>query len=90
MSLVILSATETDLANRTPFGQGFSAIAVNLTAGALTVQHSDTSGSGFVTAPNGVLGISTSATAMQRITDLKRYIKLSSAGTVFLLSDSDI
>ena len=90
MSLVILSATETDLANRAPFGVGFSAVAVNLTAGSLTVQHSDTSGSGFVTATNGVLSASTGTTAMGRITDLKRYIKLSSAGTVFLLPDKDL
>jgi hypothetical protein len=90
MSLVILSATETDLGNKAPYGAGFSAIAVNMTAGALTVQHSDVSGSGFVTAPNGVIGAATSTTAMQRITDLKRYIKLSGAGTVFLLPDKDL
>ena len=90
MSLVILSATETDLLNKAPFGVGFSAIGVNMTAGALTVQHSDTSGSGFATVTNGVLGAATSTTAMGRLTDLKRYIKLSGAGTVFLLPDKDL
>jgi len=88
MSLVILSAAETDLANKAPFGVGFSVIAVNLTTGSLTVQHSDSSGSGFVTA--ATVGAATSTTAMQRITDLKRYIKLSGAGTVFILPDKDL
>jgi hypothetical protein len=88
MSLQILSATETDLGNLIPFGVGFSCIAVNMTAGSLTVQHSDTSGSGFVTA--ATVGAATSTTAMQRITDLKRYIKLSGAGTVFLLPDNNM
>jgi len=88
MSLQILSAAETDLGNRIPFGVGFSCVAINLGIGALVVQHSDTSGSGFVTA--ATCGISTSATAIQRIVDLKRYIKLSTAGTVFLLPDGDM
>ena len=88
MSLVILSATETDLANRAPFGVGFSVLAMNLTAGALTVQHSDVSGSGFVTA--ATCSASTGTTPVQRIVDLKRYIKLSAAGTVILLPDKDL
>lgn len=87
MSIVILSAAETDLANKAPFGVGMSCLATNLTAGALTVQHSDTSGSGFVTAIT--LSASTGTTAKGVITGLKRYIKLSSAGTVYLEPDNN-
>ena len=88
MSFQILSAAETDLANKAPFGVGFSVLAMNLTAGVLTVQHSDTSGSGFVTA--ATCSAATGTTPVQRITDLKRYVKLSGAGTVILLPDKDL
>lgn len=84
LRLQILSATETDMLGKSPFLVGGDAVAINLTAGSLTVQHSDTSGSGFVTAV--VLSASTGTTPTGFITGLKRYVKLSSAGTVSLIT----
>lgn len=81
---IILSAAETDLQGKSPFLVGGDAVAINLTASGVTVQHSDTSGSGFVTA--GVaMTAATGLTPTTTITGLKRYVKLSAAGTAILL-----
>ena len=80
----ILSATEVDLGGKSPFLPGGDCIAINLTASGVTVQHSDTSGSGFVTACT--LSVVTGTTPIQTITGLKRYVKLSAAGTAILLA----
>jgi hypothetical protein len=79
----ILSATELDLGTRSPYLTGGNCYAVNLTASAVTVQHSDTPGTGYTTA--ATLSASTGVTAMQEIKDLKRYVRLSAAGTAYLL-----
>jgi hypothetical protein len=80
----ILSATAIDLGEVTPFLNGGDAIAINLTAGALTVQHSDDNSS-FSTAV--VLSASTGTTPVDTIINLKRYVRLSAAGTVVLIAD---
>lgn len=83
LKIVILSATAVDLAGETPFLIGGDAIAINQTAGALTVQHSDDN-STFETAV--VLSAATGVTPTGNITGLKQYVKLSGAGTVTLIA----
>jgi hypothetical protein len=83
LKIAILSATAIDLGAETPFLDGGDAIAINLTAGSLTVQHSDDNSS-FSTAV--VLSAATGVTPMGNITGLKRYARLSGAGTVTLIS----
>lgn len=83
MKLQIISNTATDLGSDTPFGVGFTATAINLTAGSLIVEGSD---DGTTYSTLGTCGASTSATAMQTIT-LKRYVRVSTAATMFLLSN---
>jgi hypothetical protein len=80
----ILSATAIDLAEVSPFLNGGDAVAINLTAGALTVQHSDDNSS-FSTAV--VLSAATGVTPADTIVGLKRYVRLSSAGTVVLIAN---
>jgi hypothetical protein len=82
MKLQIINDTAVDFAGETPFIPGTTAVAVNLTAGSLVVQGSD-DGSSYSTL--ATCGASTSATAMQEIT-LKRYIKVSTAATMFVVT----
>ena len=80
--LQIISNTATDLGSDTPFGSGFTVTAVNLTAGSLIVETSD---DGVTYGTACTCGASTSATAMQACV-LKRYVRVSTAATMFLLS----
>lgn len=81
-TLQIISNTATDLGSDTPFAVGFTAIAVNLTAGSLVVEGSD---DGTTYSTLATCGASTSATAMQTVT-LKRYVRVSTAATMFLIA----
>jgi hypothetical protein len=82
LKLQIISNTATDLGSDTPFGVGFTAVAFNNTAGSLVVEGSD-DGTTYTTL--ATCGASTSATAMQTIT-LKRYVRVSTAASMFLLA----
>lgn len=82
---VILSDTAVDLGGITPFLNGGSAVAINLTASAENVTHCDTLGGTYTTA--AALSASTGTTSVATISGLKRFVKLDSAGTVILLSD---
>jgi len=83
MKLQIINDTAVNLAGVTPFIPGATAIAVNLTAGSLVVQTSD-DGTTYGTACT--CGASTSATAMQSFV-LKKYVKVSTAATMFVIAD---
>jgi hypothetical protein len=83
LKIIILSAIAVDLAGDSPFLEGGDAIAINQTAGSLTVQHSEDNVT-FGTAV--VLSAATGTTPIGNITGLKRYVKLSSAGTVTLVA----
>lgn len=85
VKLQIISNTATDLGSDTPFGVGFDAIAVNLTAGSLVVQTSSDNGVTDAYATAATCGASTSATALQPLV-LKRYVKVSTAATMFLIA----
>jgi 20S proteasome alpha/beta subunit len=80
-TLQIITNATTDLGSATPFGAGFTVIAVNLTAGSLVVQTSD---DGSTWGTGATCGASTSATAMQPVV-LKRYVRVSTAATMFLI-----
>lgn len=82
VKLQIISGTATDLGSDSPYGSGFDAIAVNLTAGSLVVQTSD---DGVTYGTAATCGASTSATALQPLV-LKRYVKVSTAATMFLIA----
>lgn len=81
MNLLTLTNTVVDLGASTakaPFITGENAVAVNFTAGALIVQGSDdnVTFSTLVTVP---------LTGMIAIPALKRYVKVSTAATIYLL-----
>ncbi len=82
-NVLILSNTATQLKN-TPFSKGFEAVAMNLSAGSLIVEGSADGATGWTT--QVTCGASTSATACQQITSLPAWIRVSTAGTIFLLS----
>lgn len=82
MKLQIINDTAVDFEGVSPFIPGTTAVAVNLTAGSLVVQGSD---DGTTYSTLATCGAATSATAMQTIT-LKRYIKVSTAATMFVLT----
>lgn len=67
-----------DLGSVTPFGDGFNAVAVNFTAGALVLQVSDdnVTFTDLVTVPT---------IGMANADGLKRYVKAKTAGTIYLL-----
>lgn len=81
---VILSDTAVDLGGISPFLNGGSAVAINLTASAENVVHCDTLGGTYTTA--AALSVVTGTTSVATISGLKRYVKLDSAGTVILLA----
>jgi hypothetical protein len=72
MNLQIINDTAADLANESPWLVGKTVVALNLTAGSLVVT-------------GATCGASTSATAAQPVV-LKRYVKVSTAATMFLLT----
>lgn len=82
MNLQIISNTVTDLESASPWLVGKTVVAFNNTAGSLVVQTSDDN-STFGT--GATCGASTSATCMQPLV-LKRYVKVSTAATMFLLT----
>ncbi len=82
LKLQIISNTATDLGSKTPYGAGFDAVAINLTAGSLVVETSD---DGVTYGTAATCGASTSATAIQPVV-LKRYVRVSTAATMFLIA----
>lgn len=82
MKLQIINDTAVNFDKVTPWIPGTTAVAVNLTAGSLIVQTSD-DGTTYATACT--CGASTSVTAMQTFT-LKKYVKVSTAATMFVLT----
>lgn len=82
MRVLAISTTEIDLAKqKAPFQANHEVVVANLTAGALTIQESDVSGSGFTTLATVNAGV------MQAVKLNKQYIKLSAAGTVYALGN---
>jgi hypothetical protein len=82
MKVLAITDTEVDLlAQDIVFHPGATVLAVNISAASETIQDSDTSGSGF-----GTLQASTTLTIVSLTLD-KQYIKLSSAGTVYLVAN---
>lgn len=67
-----------DLGSITPFGEGFNAVVSNTTAGALTLQGSDDN----VTFNDLVI---VPATGYANVDSLPRYVKVSTAATLYLL-----
>lgn len=81
MNLLTLSNTATEL-TETPFAVGMNAVFVNFTAGSLIVQGSDDNGdtdayATFVTVPAG---------GMIEAGDLPRWLKVSTAATVYAIA----
>ena len=82
MRVLPISTTEIDLAaQKHQFVSNGTLVVANLTAGSLTIQESDVSGSGFTTLATIAAGV------MQEVKLNKQYIKLSSAGTVYAIAN---
>lgn len=82
MRVLPISTTEINLAvQKSPFQANHTIAVANLTAGSLTLQESDVSGSGF-----GTLSV-IAAGEVKEVKLNKQYIKLSSAGTVYALGN---
>jgi hypothetical protein len=78
-----LTNTAVDLqAEAVPFNPGATFLALNLTAGSLTVQESDTSA---FTVPVTVATIATNEAA--EITPTKQYLRVSTSATILLLGN---
>lgn len=77
MNLLTLSATASRL-NTTPFLPGTNAVAVNLSAASVTIQGSD-DGVTYTTLAT------LAASEMKAVDSLPAYVKLSAAGTAYLI-----
>lgn len=69
-------------AENVPFNPGSTMVALNLTAGSLTIQESDSSG---FSSPTTVATIATNEAA--EITPTKQYLRVSTAATILLLGN---
>lgn len=81
MDLLTLSDTPAEV-GKSPFFTTGDAILVNFTAGALVVQGSDTSGGTYTTVAT------VPATGMIKALNLPRWLKVSTAATVYALSSN--
>lgn len=82
MQTLNVTDTEIDLTTQVvPFLQGYDVIAVNASAASITLQSSDTTGSGFTTLATIAAGESAKVNLDQQ------FIKLSAAGNLILLGN---
>jgi hypothetical protein len=82
MRVLKLSDTAVDLAaQNAPFNQGATVVLINLTAGSLTVQDSDASGSGY-----GTLA-TVASNEIKEVTFDKQYVKVSTAADVYAVGN---
>ncbi len=83
MRYLKLTNTAVDLqAQNVPFNPGSTFVALNLTAGSLTVQESDTEN---FASPSTVATIATNEAA--EITPTKQYLRVSTSATILLLGN---
>ncbi len=82
MRTLAITNTAVDLlAQVAPFQPNYTVVLVNLTAGQLTVQESDASGSGFGTLTT------IESNEFKEVTFSKQYVKVSTAATVYALGN---
>jgi hypothetical protein len=82
MKVLAIADTAIDLnAQEAPFQPNYTVAIANLTAGSLTVQESDASGSGFGTLATIGAGV------IAEVKFSKQYVKVSTAATVYALGN---